>query len=959
MIALAALALSGALSLAQIETDPSASHWNQAQGNSYSSSSVAVAPMEAVPAEFWRLDDLGMASEPVVWGGTIYVVSEDGGRQTLVALDAQTGEKQASVTLGRMDDANYRLAVWQDMVVAFNKEEVRGFTHKTTVLRKRWATDLLTAADPCMAEGVLFVNSQDLQIHALDSAKGTLFGSAPGGWGKPVATGGTLVTILAGDLENYNGGVVVHANHTARPQAKSLKRKGDWAPLFEVAVFGPLVGGVPDNIHGLGLTSTESTSTDRGYLDMFYLNIAKSAYLVTGGLSRTFDTSILGRSTATESEFFGFGKEGLIKQDFEGSSWVLLPTADLPPGAKPGHLARAGNVLYAGNMGFDIERGRVLWVLEGIDFTGPIIPLGDERGLIVTTDGALVAVGSGKGNAGGGGPLEAEVAALRPDAGPGLVLATGEVKLGAVTESGDFTVTPEDGEPATFTKAEVAVILPPTAGAKARLVGDEFALVMAWEALLGDANRDRLVNIFDDYRKAKLVTDCNRVLELIERLHPAAKQDLIASLGGVRQSAASNAGMKRDRVGEDELEAFGKDVEARSEAAAWCHGVGLDGAATLLIQSAEKASEEGRAFWKSFGFQGARPPAEPAPFEAPEAVQLAKLLPAHFPFQGSDLGALWGQWAVELLPASARFTLPGEPGVPKQVTAPWTEDTLILRTDNMVLLSRCHDPVIMGPILRYAEGALRLLDEIFGMQSPLDSPLEVRLHRNREDYIAESEISRSIGQWTLGYYSPSEHISRFFVPSAEGTSASAVEQKLQEVVVHELTHQYISERAGYSEVLDPRIPGHWIVEGFARFIEQQAVELGRNGRGLADHTVLSIDLCSRLLEQDALLPMEGFLNTTNLSFQELAKEGGIPVKPRYAVGTYTVSETSLYYSQAGALCFFLMNRCGEDGPKRLLTYLEARYEARLPKDHVTLLGFDSVAELDAAFRTFLASPGPR
>ena len=433
----------------------------------------------------------------------------------------------------------------------------------------------------------------------------------------------------------------------------------------------------------------------------------------------------------------------------------------------------------------------------------------------------------------------------------------------------------------------------------------------------------------------------------------------MTSLGGVRQSTASNAGLKRDRVGEDELEAYGMDAKARSDAAAWCRGVGLDGAATLLILSAENVSQEARAFWGDFDFRAARPPAQPERFEAVEELQLANLAPSNFPFQGSSLGDLWGQWAVELLPASARFTIAGEPGFPARIRSTWTDETLVLRTNHMVLLSRCPDPEIVGPILRYAEGGLRLLDEVFGRQSPLDAPLEVRLHRNRADYIAESELSQSIGQWTLGYYSPSEHISRFFVPSGEDNTAAAIEQKLQEVVVHELTHQYISERAGYAEVQSSTTPGHWIVEGFARFIEQQAVELGRNGRGLTDHTVLSIDLCSRLLEQGALLPMESFLNTTNLSFQDLGKEGGIPVKPRYSIGTYTVSETSQYYSQAGALCFFLMNRCGEEGPRRLLNYLEARYEARLPEDHVTLLGFNSIPELDAAFRAFLASPGPK
>ena len=91
--------------------------WNQPQGEPSGGSFVDVAPIEQQPEERWRVALGTLASEPVVWDAAIFVVTEERGSYTLVALDSGDGSKLANERLGRLAEAGYRLAVWHDMVV--------------------------------------------------------------------------------------------------------------------------------------------------------------------------------------------------------------------------------------------------------------------------------------------------------------------------------------------------------------------------------------------------------------------------------------------------------------------------------------------------------------------------------------------------------------------------------------------------------------------------------------------------------------------------------------------------------------------------------------------------------------------------------------------------------------------------------------------------------------------------
>ena len=70
-------------------------------------------------------------------------------------------------------------------------------------------------------------------------------------------------------------------------------------------------------------------------------------------------------------------------------------------------------------------------------------------------------------------------------------------------------------------------------------------------------------------------------------------------------------------------------------------------------------------------------------------------------------------------------------------------------------------------------------------------------------------------------------------------STEALGRALFEVLSHELTHQYIAERWVTGEGRrSASTPGFWVVEGMARFVEDQALEMGRRGIRFDDETVV-------------------------------------------------------------------------------------------------------------------------
>jgi hypothetical protein len=233
----------------------------------------------------------------------------------------------------------------------------------------------------------------------------------------------------------------------------------------------------------------------------------------------------------------------------------------------------------------------------------------------------------------------------------------------------------------------------------------------------------------------------------------------------------------------------------------------------------------------------------------------------------------------------------------------------------------------------------------------------VRLHRAREEYLEEQRADGSLAlPWSAGYYSPGERLSRFYVP-AEHRGRDALGRDLFETLAHELTHHYVACRWVERSSRSASTPGYWVVEGIARFVEDQVVEMGRLGSGLSDDTVRSLVASAQAAAAGRLLAMERFLTLDNASFLELADEPLLDVRLRSTLVALQLSERTLFYEQAGAFVFFMLHRRGEAGHAALLDLLRAHYAGRDDRQPWRSLGFENARACQQAFEAFLETTG--
>jgi hypothetical protein len=328
-----------------------------------------------------------------------------------------------------------------------------------------------------------------------------------------------------------------------------------------------------------------------------------------------------------------------------------------------------------------------------------------------------------------------------------------------------------------------------------------------------------------------------------------------------------------------------------------------------------------------------------------------RLLPAGFPWKDdAQAGRLWIFWANRIVPAGAEFLPPGDPAWKKVTDAPWNDGTIALRTRNLLFFSRSHDLEAVSGCIRNGEGAIRALDRLLngGRPSGRSDRLEVRLHRNRKDFDAEAGPD---AEFLAGYYAPSERVSRFYVPEAD--SGTLLGRALNEVLSHELTHQYVEERWVSGDRSETNAPGYWLVEGIARFVEDQALEMGRRGIRFDDSTVSSLDCAAALARKRQLFPLERLLRISQADFARLDEEPRVSVALKHTIAEYELSDSNIFYEQSGSLVFFLLNRAGEAPRAAFVRTLRSYYEGKPTPPTGEQLGYASTAELEKAFLEFL------
>jgi hypothetical protein len=148
----------------------------------------------------------------------------------------------------------------------------------------------------------------------------------------------------------------------------------------------------------------------------------------------------------------------------------------------------------------------------------------------------------------------------------------------------------------------------------------------------------------------------------------------------------------------------------------------------------------------------------------------------------------------------------------------------------------------------------------------------------------------------------------------------------------------------------PDRPGHWIVEGIARFVEDQAVLWAKTGVKFDRSDAECVRDAAAAAADGLAIPITRYVDITPQQFQFLSDA------PKRGKSGFINTERGVFYDQGGALAFFLANRRGPEGRKLLAQYLRDVYAGKMTAKGWTRLGFSSAEELEKAFRAFLANP---
>ncbi len=935
------LGLGSGVALAQEPSGPDTRFWNQPRGNP---EGTAVLPVEAVknqPSEAWRIDFDELLAEPVSWGGVVFAAGRRGRERLLVAIQTRDGATLASAKLG--SGGRLRLAVWSGTVITIDEEGLETFTYRRGSLKLKKRVKGTFPGDPCVTQGLLFL-ADGKQISVIDVETLKVLAAREAGGGRPAVipdeTGGLLIsTYGAGAKTNYEGQYL-------KLYVTALRGLG--TKTIELRSDRIYTGGLLHERHTretwgyVALVEKVSRAEVKWFIDTHRPLRGPRGEVHYGDITDLDDEHISPIATPTaiwKGVAYGFSEEGeLIRFHSDGATEIVVTKADLPPGARPGPATGASGVLYLGNWAVEAESGRVLWSRKDLDALTPLLPVEDGRLVYGTKTGDVVGLADSGLAAGGAASATPETgspglsSALRPDRLPGAILADGRVVLGATSwlPEGRVAVEAADGRKE-FEASEIAFA---ETAARDRRRGDEYPVYAAWRSALYPEVAAMLEELARGAAGERFVREGERLLQEARTYELPAERvrALEELLSGKAENRDANAPAKLKKKAEEERAARANATQGFRQAASWCAERGLTGAATVLLARAQKLQ----------------------PDEATLA-QAAGLVPASFPWKGAaDASARWMTWAEECLPAGAEFVPKTDPAWQGKQGA-WQERAIALRTRNLLFFSLETDPNVIGTCLRKGEGTLRALEEILQLAAPGGDPerLEVQLFDGRESFLEVAKEREA--EWAAGFFSPEEKLSRFYVP--RGSGEDPLERELHGVMAHELVHHFLEVRwlAGEADH-QLREPGFWVVEGFARFVQDQFLELGRPGRRFDDPTVSSVDLCVQIEKQDKLIPLARLILLDHEDFGQLGRDFALEVQLRYTLGKAWLSETNVFYEQAGTLAFFLMNR-DEAGRKALIDYMRAYYQGELDGNGWKRLGWASLAALEADFRAFVEGLG--
>ncbi|HET6163285.1 MAG TPA: hypothetical protein VFG37_06425 [Planctomycetota bacterium] len=914
--------------------------WNQPHGNAAGTAFVDVAPLKVPPTERWRFKSEQVLSGPVVSQGKVYAVVREGKARKLVTLDPESGALLGRKTLECTGDV-LGLAVVERLAAVVDPLNVRTYRFVGDSFRNEKTFTGPFGGEPAMVRDLVFVAGTS-GMSALDCSSGKAEVVEALGIGRA-----SVVTTRDGEVVqflrtgSYGSGFGIAIGTLLRDRSKGMVHEADGMSTVKYA---------DEVIAPNRCLVLSATTRDAG--DVAFWTGAPADNGIHHG-RRSVHVPYAQPPAAREGRVYGFIEQGLLMAyDVEkGGVLPLILRADLPKGAQAGAPSIARDVLYLGNWAVEIGSRRVLWCLDSLAPVGPAVPCGDEAFVATTADGTLLGYGNGaapakpgpKATAAGGAkakPAPSATApafvATMPGAKPGVVRADGTYLVGSVTAlaGGRFRVEPESGAPQEFEAGAIAWAA--TAG-DAKILNDQFPVYRACYAAIQAQYVEVLLAQFQQWKGLSFFDDCRRLLDEAKRygLAPARADELFATISGRKSTTAGNADLQRKHLGEVEAAArfaFAPNIVA---AAQWCadHGAPTAASALRLRES------------------------DLIPDSTFDAAAIGDWVPPVFPYNGTkaQLGRIWALWADALLPSGAHFVRADAALTARLEKTPFSSGAKILATDHVLLISREADPRILGPCLSRAEATVRTLTRMLGPSPSAaepDATIEVHLYVTREEYLADKSSGFAPPAWSAGVYSPSLAVSRFYSRLA-ADAEDPFGRSLHGVMAHELTHHFVDRV--WNPASNPTVvPGFWMVEGFAEFIGEQAVEMERLGDALDDSTVRSLDASAAALRAGHFIPLAELLDIDFEKFRKtLDGESFGPLQLRHTLYRMKLDRRGLFYVESAALSFFVMNRCGEKGRATYLDWFAHLCRAQTVPEMWKQVGFASLTEFEDAFKAFL------
>lgn len=313
--------------------------------------------------------------------------------------------------------------------------------------------------------------------------------------------------------------------------------------------------------------------------------------------------------------------------------------------------------------------------------------------------------------------------------------------------------------------------------------------------------------------------------------------------------------------------------------------------------------------------------------------------------KGDDVQRIWLDWHIDVIQKGMRAVGRRQPDIQSASSNPRWRALLNgtqlhgAQTQEIVFITALTDSHIVSLCTKYAQLSCRSLDEMFKTETPQrddNLPLVIWFFKNKREYLEVSQGGqRGFLAMTAGFYSPTENISRFFwIPGNE--------RSVRDTFVHELTHHWIQRR-------DPRIsfadmapagergavPGYWVVEGFATFIEEGRYDIRRAKWSHFNPTANALGIVADLSRQGKLIDWDKLYGLNQIEFRDPEKleqrKVHATVHKKYGINPQPINQIRLFYEQSAATCHFLY--WGEKGKYRdaLLDYVTNYYTGKAAK----------------------------